>query len=236
MYNGDMDRNFKVRTIITISMFAVALVGLYTFDSIPFKIIFGFFTFMGLIELLSFFKKKHQFSNIALAILEILFLIFGTVFVARIDVNHFWYIILGVPGYDIFAYLYGKLCGGKIFKKSRPFPKISKNKTWEGTFLGLLTATLMVAIKMGAQGSFDTDWMFLLCGPLALSGDLFESYLKRKFEVKDSNEIIIKNKFFQFLELFVGGSEGHGGYLDRVDSTVFTGTVLLVFILIAYGL
>ena len=231
-----MDKNFKVRTIITISMFTVALVGLYTFDSIPFKIIFGFFTSMGLIELLSFFKKKHRPLNILLALIEIAFLICGTIFVARIDVNYFWYIILGVPGYDIFAYLYGKLCGGKIFKKSRPFPHVSKNKTWEGTFLGLATATLMVAIKMISQNSFETDWMYLLCGPLALCGDLFESFLKRKFDVKDSNEIIIKNKFFKFLELFVGGSEGHGGYLDRVDSTVFTGTVLLIITLISQSL
>ena len=231
-----MDRNFKVRVIVGLSMFIVSLIGLYTFDSVPFKIIFGFFTTMGLVELLSFFKKKHAASNIILTLFEIIFLVCGTIFVAKIDVNHFWYIIFGVPGYDIFAYLYGKLCGRKIFKKSRPFPHISKNKTWEGTFLGLFTATLMVVIKMAVQDSFGTDWMYLLCGPLALCGDLFESYLKRKFSIKDSNEIIIKNKFFRFLELFVGGSEGHGGYLDRVDSTVFTGTVLMLVILISGNL
>ncbi|MBR3252915.1 phosphatidate cytidylyltransferase [Candidatus Saccharibacteria bacterium] len=229
-----MDKNFKVRLIVGLSMFAVALIGLYTFDSIPFKIIFGFFAGMSIVELLSFFKKKHRVFNIVLALFEVLFLVFGTVFVVRVDLNHFWYIILGVCGYDIFAYLFGKLFGGKIFKKSRPFPRVSKNKTWEGTFLGLATSAILVAIKMGAQGSFETDWMFLLCGPLALCGDLFESFLKRQFGVKDSNEIIIKNKFFKFVELFVGGSEGHGGFLDRVDSTAFTGTVLLIIILVSY--
>jgi len=231
-----MDKNFKVRIIVGLSMFVVALIGLYTFDSIPFKIIYGFFSLMSAVELFSFFKKKHTVLNISLALIELLFLIFGAVFVARIDLNHFWYIIIGVCGYDIFAYLFGKLCGGKIFKKSRPFPHVSKNKTWEGTFLGLLTAIGFVAIKMGTQGSFGTDWMFLMCGPLALCGDLFESFLKRQSNVKDSNEIIIKNKFFRFLEMFVGGSEGHGGYLDRVDSTAFSGTVLLVIILISFGL
>ena len=101
--------------------------------------------------------------------------------------------------------------------------------------MGLITATLFVLIKILAQGSFDTDFMFLLCGPLALCGDLFESFLKRKFKVKDSNEIIIKNKFFKYVELLVGGSEGHGGFLDRVDSTAFTGTVLLIIILAVFG-
>lgn len=231
-----MDKNFRVRVVIGLSMFIVSLIGLYTFDSIPFKIIFGFFATMSTIELLSFFKNKHSILNIILAVFEIIFLVCSVIFVAKVDVDHFWYIILGVCGYDIFAYLFGKLCGGKIFKKSRPFPHVSKNKTWEGTFLGLATATLMVGIKIINQGSFDTDWMFLLCGPLALCGDLFESFLKRKFKVKDSNEIIIKNKFFRFLELLVGGSEGHGGFLDRVDSTAFTGTVLLIIILACFGL
>lgn len=183
---------------------------------------------MSAIELFSFFKKKFTIYNIVLALLEITFLICGTVFVSQINVDYFWYIILGVPGYDVFAYLCGKLIGGKIFKKSRPFPHISKNKTWEGTILGLLFAVGLVAIKMAAANAFATDWMYLLCGPLALLGDLFESYLKRSFNVKDSNEIVIKNKFFEKLEMCVGGSEGHGGFLDRIDSSAFACTVLLI--------
>ncbi|MBR3353654.1 phosphatidate cytidylyltransferase [Candidatus Saccharibacteria bacterium] len=223
-----MDRNFKVRVIVGFGIFIVALLALYTFDSIPFKILFGIFAFMSAIELFSFFKKKFTIYNIVLALLEITFLICGTVFVSQINVDYFWYIILGVPGYDVFAYLCGKLIGGKIFKKSRPFPHISKNKTWEGTILGLLFAVGLVAIKMAAANAFATDWMYLLCGPLALLGDLFESYLKRSFNVKDSNEIVIKNKFFEKLEMCVGGSEGHGGFLDRIDSSAFACTVLLI--------
>ena len=171
-----MDKNFRVRLIVGFSMFFVALIALYTFDSIPFKIIFGLFAFVSF----------------------------------------------------IFAYLFGKAFGGKIFKKSRPCPHISKNKTWEGTFLGLLSSFVLVLILMMTLGSFASDWMYLLCGPLALIGDLFESHLKRKFNVKDSNEILIKNKFFEKLELVVGGTEGHGGFLDRIDSTAFATTVLLI--------
>lgn len=227
-----MDKNFRVRVIVGLSMFAVALVALYIFDGIPFKIIFGLFSFISMIELLSFFKKKYTVKNIFLAIIEIIFLVCGTIFVARINTDYFWYIILGVPGYDIFAYLSGKLFGGKIFKKSRPFPKISKNKTWEGTILGLTFAIGLVAIKMAAGGSFETDWFYLLCGPLALIGDLFESHLKRCFKVKDSNEILIKNKFFSKIEMVVGGSEGHGGFLDRIDSCAFACTILLIISLL----
>ncbi|MBR0479840.1 phosphatidate cytidylyltransferase [Candidatus Saccharibacteria bacterium] len=223
-----MDKNFKVRVSVGVGMFAVALISLYTFESIPFKIIFGLFALISAIELLSFFERKFSIFNAILAILELGFLVGGTVFVARTDLAHFWYIILGVPGYDIFAYLSGKLLGGKIFKKSRPFPHVSKNKTWEGTFLGLLISTGMVLALMLGRGSFETDYIYLFCGILALVGDLFESFLKRKFDVKDSNEILIKNKFFEKFELVVGGSEGHGGFLDRIDSTAFTTTILLL--------
>ena len=225
-----MDKNFRVRVICGLGMFIVALVALYTFDSIPFKIIYGLFALISAIELISFFWRKISFWHVLLAIIEIVFLVCSSIWVAKVDRYHyhFWYIILGVCGYDIFAYLLGKDFGGKIFKKSRPFPHISKNKTWEGTFLGLLMSFLMCLTMMLVRGTFEFDWIYLLCGPLALVGDLYESFLKRRFKVKDSNEILIKNKVFEKIEMVIGGTEGHGGYLDRIDSTAFTTTILLL--------
>lgn len=223
-----MDKNFRVRLIVGTVMFVVALVALYTFDGLPFKVLFGLFSLVAAIELFTFFKKGYSFENLILVIFELAFLFYGALFVSQIDTAHFWYIILGVPGYDIFAYLFGKAFGGKVFGKKRPFPKISKNKTWEGTILGLVMAIGMVAVLMAIRGAFATDWFYLLCGPLALCGDLFESFLKRRFKVKDSNEILIKNPLFAKLELLIGGAEGHGGYLDRVDSTAFAAAILLI--------
>lgn len=223
-----MDKNFRVRVICGLGMFIVALVALYTFDSIPFKSIYGLFALVSATELISFFWRKISFWHVLLAIIELVFLVCSSIWVVRVDRYHFWYIILGVCGYDIFAYLLGKAFGGKIFKKSRPFPHISKNKTWEGTFLGLLMSFLMCLTMMLIRGTFEFDWVYLLCGPLALVGDLYESFLKRRFKVKDSNEILIKNKVFEKIEMVIGGTEGHGGYLDRIDSTAFTTTILLL--------
>ena len=222
----DMDKNFRVRVICGFGLFFVALAAMYTFDAVPFKILFGLFAVIAGIELLSFFKKVAHFKNVILAIIEIAFLVYGSMFIAQVGVVEIWYIIFGVCGYDIFAYLCGKMLGGKIIKKSRPFPKVSKNKTWEGTVLGLAISVGLVFILTTALGR--ADYIYLLCGPLALMGDLFESYLKRQFKVKDSNEIVIKNKFFEKLEVLVGGTEGHGGYLDRIDSTAFAATMLLI--------
>ena len=227
-----MDKNFRVRLIVGVSMFVIALVALYTFDSIPFKIIYALFAIMSTIELLSFFRKKISTLNVVLAFCEFVFLVVSAIFVAKTNVDYFWYIIMGVCGYDIFAYLLGKAFGGKVFKKSRPFPHISKNKTWEGTILGLLMSVGLCFITMELRGSISSDWIYLFCGPLALIGDLFESFMKRKFSVKDSKEIVRKNKIFEKLELLVGGSEGHGGFLDRIDSTAFATTVLLILTLV----
>ncbi len=226
-YNTYMDKNFRVRVICSIGLFLLALLMMYTFDGIPFKIFFGIFAIVAGIELFSFFKKKVTFTNVVLVLLEITFLILSSIYVARINTIRIWYVILGVCGYDIFAYLCGKAIGGKIFKKSRPFPHISKNKTWEGTILGLAISMFLVLILILALRR--NDFIFLICSPLALIGDLFESFLKRRFNIKDSNEIVIKNKFFKKLELLVGGSEGHGGFLDRIDSSAFAATILLLF-------
>ena len=225
-----MSENFRVRVIVGLAMFLVAVASLHILDSWPFKILYILFAVVATIELFSFFKQKHSVLNIALSLLEFIFIAASIAFVIKADLVMIWYVILGVPGYDVFAYLFGKSFGGKIFKKSRPFPNISKNKTWEGTIMGVIMSLLLVTIMFVARGEFATDWPYLLCAPLAVLGDLFESYLKRKSKIKDSNEIVIKNNFFAKLELLVGGSNGHGGFLDRIDSVAFATTILFVII------
>lgn len=230
MYNCSMSENFRVRVVVGLILFIVALVALYTFDGIPLKIMYGFFALMAAVELASFFKKKHRVLNIVLAMIELTLLVVSTIFVAGADRVMIWYIIFGVPGYDIFAYFAGKLIGGKIFKKSRPFPKISKNKTWEGTIIGLVISFAMVATMYLVRGNYAAEWIYLVLPVLALLGDLFESFIKRKFGIKDSNEIIIKNKVFEKIEIIVGGSNGHGGFLDRIDSVAFAASVMFIII------
>ncbi len=223
-----MDKNFRVRVLVGIGLFVGAVLAIYLFDGVFLRILFAGFSIVAGIELLSFLKKNQKFNNKILLILELGFLFYGVLFAAQIDILQIWYMILGVSGYDVFAYLSYKLWGGKFFKKARPFPHISKNKTWEGTIGGLSASFLLVLGAILIFGNLATDWIFLLCGPLALMGDLYESFLKRRFKVKDSNEIIIKQPFFAKLEVLVGGSNGHGGYLDRIDSLIFTATVLLI--------
>ncbi|MBL8545212.1 MAG: CDP-archaeol synthase [Hyphomonadaceae bacterium] len=118
---------------------------------------------------------------------------------------------------DIFAYFGGKLIGG---------PKIavglSPNKTWAGIIAGTLAGA---AAGYGCGVLFQTDRTllvpWLLIGALVaftgLMGDLFESFLKRRFGVKDASGLI----------------PGHGGVLDRIDSLM--AATLLVGAALAFG-
>ncbi|MDY0883034.1 phosphatidate cytidylyltransferase [Dongia soli] len=109
-----------------------------------------------------------------------------------------WIVALVVVA-DTGAYFAGRSIGGPKLA-----PRISPSKTWAGLAGAILSAALVGAIAATLAGR-PTIWpMVLASGLLAVveqSGDLFESFFKRHFGVKDSGRII----------------PGHGGVLDRVD-------------------
>ncbi len=102
---------------------------------------------------------------------------------------------------DTFAYL-----SGRFFGKNKLFPRISPNKTWEGTIGGSLWTMLMA---VGITYFVDQDYLFWIVAALLISvssnlGDLLESLFKRTVDVKDSGNIM----------------PGHGGILDRFDASL----------------
>ena len=123
---------------------------------------------------------------------------------------------LGTWAYDTFAYLIGS-----NFGKVKLAPKISPLKTIEGViggFIGVFVAILLIGgllnfILTGIWGydifNLHLNLLLIYCvfiSIFAQIGDLSESYIKRKFFVKDSGSIF----------------PGHGGVLDRCDSLLFT--------------
>jgi phosphatidate cytidylyltransferase len=124
----------------------------------------------------------------------------------RLDVANSQWAVLGIflviwTG-DTGALIVGRLLGGP-----KLIPALSPNKTWTGFAGGLLFAALFGAIYVAILGG-NPAIAFVLALLLALTGhtgDLFESWVKRRVGRKDSGELI----------------PGHGGVLDRLDSTLF---------------
>ena len=115
-----------------------------------------------------------------------------------------------VWGTDIAAYFNGRSLGGPKLA-----PKFSPNKTWSGAIGGALAGTAGGCLV--AFFALDTSPanFFIPALSLALSiisqiGDISESWVKRKFGVKDSGHFL----------------PGHGGFMDRVDGLVFAAILL----------
>lgn len=109
----------------------------------------------------------------------------------------------------------GAYFGGKIFGKI-PFSPTSPKKTIEGVVVGLACGTAIGAIfYTGITHSFPLAAVVAFFVALAsVFGDLFESYLKREANLKDSGTIF----------------PGHGGVLDRLDALLFA-AIAMLFIL-----
>lgn len=132
---------------------------------------------------------------------------------------------------DVFAYLMGTIFGGRLFDK-RPFPKISPNKSYEGLIsgvsLGIIGALIWTTCAQDA-GTPVPFWRLAIAAPLSVLGDLLESRFKRLYDIKDANDFLVDTPVIGWLEKPLGGRDGHGGYLDRLDSLAL---VLLVQLLI----
>jgi len=113
---------------------------------------------------------------------------------------------------DIGAYLAGRLAGGP-----RLAPRISPGKTWSGAAGGFVAATL---VGLAAATTPHAVGVAAVIGVASQAGDLFESWLKRRFGVKDSSALI----------------PGHGGLLDRLDGLLFAAPVAaLIELLLGRG-
>jgi phosphatidate cytidylyltransferase len=103
----------------------------------------------------------------------------------------------------------GAYFGGRAFGKRKLAPAISPGKSWEGAAFGLGSGVVTGAALSSwvglnlAGGALAGAFLALM----AQVGDLVESKFKRYCKVKDSGKAI----------------PGHGGFLDRFDSLLFTG-------------
>lgn len=113
---------------------------------------------------------------------------------------------------DTFAYLTGMTLG-----KHRLFERISPKKSWEGFFGGLVFAIVASLILAHFYTELSTaKWIgfAIVVVIFGTFGDLTESLMKRTLDVKDSGNMI----------------PGHGGLLDRFDSTIMAIPAVVIYL------
>lgn len=128
---------------------------------------------------------------------------------------------------SLFVFLWvndsGAYCCGSLLGKHKLFPRISPGKTWEGSIGGGLFVVAVAALisylttahgytsQLNLYGWIGLGLVVVVFGTL---GDLVESLFKRTLGIKDSGNIL----------------PGHGGMLDRFDSSLMAIPAAVVYL------
>lgn len=119
----------------------------------------------------------------------------------------------------------GAYCSGSLLGRHKLFPRISPGKSWEGSIGGavfvMIAAAIIYFLNVGQTDGLVAGmplWQWLGLGLVVVMfgtwGDLVESLFKRTLGIKDSGNIL----------------PGHGGMLDRFDSSLMAIPAAVVYL------
>ncbi|WP_294082868.1 phosphatidate cytidylyltransferase [Proteiniphilum sp. UBA5384] len=183
-----------------------------TIEPVVFRYLTVVIAAVGVVELNHLFRmskySQKRFFFLSLTIFVLLsagFCYFGT-----LDKNLILFTFLVLSIFDAFSQITGQLWG-----KRKILPRISPNKTLGGMVGGACVALASAFLLRKLVNISPVSLLFLSVGIIlfAFIGDLAASYYKRKYEVKNFNELI----------------PGHGGFLDRFDSLVAGGAWVALY-------
>lgn len=159
------------------------------------------------------------FLSWAISVLGVLYVVLPFALLLRLSMRageYDWRWIL-FPMVMIWANDTGAFVFGSLFGSHKLLERVSPGKTWEGFVGGILvTAGIGILVSRWAPGY--GRWYFggmlgVLISVSSTLGDLVESQLKRSVHVKDSGRFL----------------PGHGGFLDRFDSLLFTAPFVTLY-------
>lgn len=197
-------RNSLLPRVLSALVLAPVVLGLVYWGSWPFN------AMVGLVALILAGEWARMVGR------RPLWLAFGVLYIAlscwalwrlRLDpewgrVTLFWLLAV-VWGADTGGYVFGMTLRGPKLA-----PTISPNKTWSGFAGGTLFSAVagwgVLAFAKDGDAGVNVLLFSAAIGVVSQVGDLFESWVKRRFGVKDSGSII----------------PGHGGLFDRIDGLV----------------
>jgi phosphatidate cytidylyltransferase len=218
----DLSQNKKFSLIISIVMFLCNTFILFfildfctkKFDGGSILMITGLLGIFWLINaLIALYKPIYSLGNFNKQILYRLLpnlTTISVVFSCIIVLNHIWignfslllFVFPLVWITDSLAYFIGRKFGKRKLAKN-----ISPKKTIEGAIGGMLSATSIICFAYYAVShkfSMAIFIYFFSLSFISVIGDLFQSRLKREFDIKDSSQLL----------------PGHGGFFDRFDAAI----------------
>ncbi len=164
---------------------------------------------------------EHMIQRTCLAVLAVLY--FGwflshLAYLIHLEngIGHVLFLLLLVELNDICAFSIGKLIGRHPLS-----PRISPNKTVEGSLGALVTVIGFAFLFRFAVPEYSTGHLIVIAALIAITGtfgDLTISFIKRDLGIKDMGKLI----------------PGHGGILDRLDSLIFVSPVFFHYTLYFY--
>lgn len=164
---------------------------------------------------------RYNFIDVAITLFALVYIGVFFSFLVLIDLKAegrylIWLVFVSSWLCDTTAYY-----TGRKFGKNKLCPKVSPNKTIEGSIGGMLGSTIacfilgIISTKFGVHiPVYHFIIIGILCGVFCQFGDLTASSIKRYINVKDYSNLI----------------PGHGGILDRFDSILFAAFVVYYYI------
>lgn len=207
-----------VQTLLT--HFVVSLALVLSFSSLEILALSGIISIFFLITGLMLWSSHKSLLTLLPPFIRTLFYL-ALPFMLIINGVHnhaeFRYIVLGsfiiIWLNDAAAYFVGRAIG-----RLKILPAVSPGKSWEGWIGGIVVGTLacfIISRYLTVLSNMEWVVLAIVLGIIGLLGDLTESNWKRSHNIKDSSSIL----------------PGHGGFLDRLDSFIYS----LPFIILYYN-
>ncbi len=225
---------------VKVNRFISTVAGIYFFLAVAglqIGMVQGFAVFVPYILMVLYLLISELYLKHENPIHSWAYTMFGQMYMALplslINVLAFQTTPAGTPTYDmllplsVFILLWtndtGAYCAGSLFGKHKLFPRISPGKSWEGSIGGGILSMIVAGIigYYANQGNIPhtlsiAQWigLGLVIVVFGTWGDLVESLFKRTIGIKDSGNII----------------PGHGGMLDRFDSSLLAIPAAVVYL------
>ena len=200
-------KNFLLRCLFSAIILSIYFIISYVNFNLVFYLILLIY-FLIILEIFVYFKK---YKFIPIIYITLSFICFLNIDFKELNILDFNLLIIIIVAFDIFSYFFGKAIG------KTKLINISPKKTIEGLVGGIIASSLFAIIfsyYFEILINIELFMYIVLVIFSSLSGDLIESYFKRKNDLKNSSNII----------------PGHGGVFDRFDSFLFSIIVYSIFI------